>query len=373
LINIWSSIYEGGIFVANVYTRITISKDHIGSTNKSEDKLGGDISKFKMRIDCMRFEKFSVYKIQAMVLITLVLWLSKLITKLDCKRGDNMDIKKIGVLGAGTMGQGIAQISAEAGFSVVLVDIAQNVVDAAMKRTIKNWEKALEKGKITQDIKTLNLNRITTGTDMNLFSDCDIVIEAVLEEIGVKKTVFKKLDEICPEHTILATNTSALSITEIAASTKRNKTSLGMHFFNPVPAMKLVEIIPAADTSEEVVEIVMDLCKKIGKEPVRAKDTPGFLVNRILTPYMVEAMIVYGEGLASAADIDQAMKLGAGMPMGPLQLADMVGLDVCLKVGEYFLNEFGDSKYRPALALKQKVRAGHLGMKTGKGFYDYSK
>ena len=146
-----------------------------------------------------------------------------------------------------------------------------------------------------------------------------------------------------------------------------------MHFFNPVPMMKLVEVIPAADTTEEVVEIVMELCKKLGKDPVRAKDTPGFLVNRLLTPYMAEAMIAYQEGLASAADIDKAMKLGAGMPMGPLYLADMVGLDVCLKVGEYFLKEFGDSKYRPSLALKQKVRAGHLGMKTGKGFYDHSK
>ncbi len=284
-----------------------------------------------------------------------------------------MDIKKIGVLGAGTMGQGIAQISAEAGFSVVLVDLAQNIVDGAVKRTVKTWDKAVEKGKITEDVKNQNLQRITAGTDMNLFSDCDIVIEAVLEEIEIKTTVFKKLDEICPEHTILATNTSAISITEIAAFTKRSKASLGMHFFNPVPMMKLVEVIPAADTKEEVVEIVLELCKKLGKDPVRAKDTPGFLVNRILTPYMAEAMIAYQEGLASAADIDKAMKLGAGMPMGPLYLADMVGLDVCLKVGEYFLKEFGDSKYRPSLALKQKVRAGHLWMKTGKGFYDHSK
>ncbi|MEA4926278.1 MAG: 3-hydroxyacyl-CoA dehydrogenase NAD-binding domain-containing protein [Syntrophomonadaceae bacterium] len=284
-----------------------------------------------------------------------------------------MNIKKIGVLGAGTMGQGIVQISAEAGFTVVMVDIAQNIVDGAMKRTTKTWDKAIEKGKITEEAKKQNLQRITAGTDMKLFSDCDVVIEAVFEEIGIKTSAFKQLDAICPAHTILATNTSALSITEIAASTKRSKTSLGMHFFNPVPAMKLVEVIPAAETSEEVVETIMDLCKKIGKDPVRAKDTPGFLVNRILTPYMAEAMIAYQEGLASAADIDKAMKYGAGMPMGPLALADMVGLDVCLHVGEYFLNEFGDSKYRPALALKQKVRAGHLGIKTGKGFYDYSK
>ncbi len=284
-----------------------------------------------------------------------------------------MAINKIGVLGAGTMGQGIVQISAEAGFTVVLVDIAQNIVDAAMKRIDKTWQKAVEKGKITEDSKTQNLQKITAGTDMNMLKDCDVVIEAVLEEIDIKKAVFKQLDEICSAEAILATNTSALSITEIAASTKRSSKVLGMHFFNPVPAMKLVEVIPAADTTEEAVEIIMDLCKKIGKEPVKAKETPGFIVNRLLTPYMAEAMIAYQEGIASAEDIDKAMKYGAGMPMGPLALADMVGLDVCLKVGEYFLKEFGDSKYRPALALKQKVRAGHLGMKTGKGFYDYTK
>lgn len=282
-----------------------------------------------------------------------------------------MAINKIGVLGAGTMGLGIAQISAEAGFSVVMVDIAANIVDGAIKRIDKTWQKAVEKGKLTEDQKAKNLKNISTGTDLKLFSDCDVVIEAVLEEIGIKTSVFKQLDEICRADAILATNTSALSITEIAAATKRSSKVLGMHFFNPVPMMKLVEVIPATDTTEDVVEIVMDLCKKIGKEPVRAKETPGFIVNRLLTPYMAEAMIAYQEGIASAADIDKAMKLGAGMPMGPLALADMVGLDVCLKVGEYFLKEFGDSKYRPSLALKQLVRAGHLGMKTGKGFYDY--
>lgn len=283
-----------------------------------------------------------------------------------------MAINKIGVLGAGTMGQGIAQISAEAGFSVVLVDIAQNMVEGALKRIDKIWQKAVEKGKITEDIKAQNLQKIIAGTDMNLFSDCDVVIEAVLEVMDVKQAVLKQLDEICGADTILATNTSALSITEMAAATKRSSRILGMHFFNPVPAMKLVEVIPAADTSEEVVEVIIDLCKKIGKEPVRAKETPGFIVNRLLTPYMCEAMMAYQEGIASAEDIDKAMRYGAGMPMGPLALADMVGLDICLKVGEYFLKEFGDSKYRPSLALKQKVRAGHLGIKTGKGFYDYT-
>jgi len=189
--------------------------------------------------------------------------------------------------------------------------------------------------------------------------------------MDLKKKVFKELDEILPPDAILASNTSALSITEIAAATSRPDKMVGMHFFNPVPAMKLVEVIPGAMTSDAVVDATADLAAKIGKEPVKAKESPGFIVNRILIPYMNEAAIAFQEGIAPAAEIDKAMKLGAGMPMGPLALADLVGIDVVLMVCEYFWAEFGDSKYRPSLAFKQKVRAGHLGMKTGKGFYDY--
>lgn len=282
-----------------------------------------------------------------------------------------MNISKIGVLGAGTMGAGIAQVSVEAGFNVILVDIVPPVIEKATKSMNKSWSKAVEKGKKTAEDIAKYSALLTTGTNIKDFQDCDIVIEAIIENMDLKKKVFKELDEILPPDAILASNTSALSITEIAAATSRPDKMVGMHFFNPVPAMKLVEVIPGAMTSDTVVDATMDLAVKISKEPVKAKESPGFIVNRILVPYMNEAAIAFQEGIASAAEIDKAMKLGAGMPMGPLALADLIGIDVVLMVCEYFWAEFGDSKYRPSLAFKQKVRAGHLGMKTGKGFYDY--
>ncbi|MDD3022913.1 MAG: 3-hydroxyacyl-CoA dehydrogenase NAD-binding domain-containing protein, partial [Syntrophomonadaceae bacterium] len=231
--------------------------------------------------------------------------------------------------------------------------------------------KALEKGKLGEEDKQKRTSLLETGVSINEFKDCDLVIEAIVEKIDIKKKVFQQLDDICPPHAILASNTSALSITEIAAATKRPDKVAGMHFFNPVPVMKLVEVIPGAETSQENVSLIMELCVKLGKEPVLAKEFPGFIVNRILVPYINEAAMAFQDGVASAAEIDKAMKLGANMPMGPLALCDLVGIDVLLMVCEYFYQEFGDSKYRPSLALKQKVRAGHLGVKTGKGFYDY--
>ena len=284
-----------------------------------------------------------------------------------------VEIKKIGVLGAGTMGAGIAQVSVEAGYSVVLIDVVPEIVEKAVKGLNKAWGKAVEKGKRTADDVSGFNALLTSSTDINDFKDVDIVIEAIIENIDIKKKVQKQLSEICKADAILATNTSALSITEIAAATNRPDRLLGMHFFNPVVMMKLVEVIPGAVTSDEAVQAVVEMSKKIGKEPVPVKESPGFIVNRILVPYMNEAAIVFQEGVASAAEIDKAMKLGAGMPMGPLALADMVGIDIVLAVCEFFVKEFADSKYRPSLAFRQKVRAGHLGMKTGKGFYDYSK
>ncbi|QGT98658.1 3-hydroxybutyryl-CoA dehydrogenase [Candidatus Syntrophocurvum alkaliphilum] len=283
-----------------------------------------------------------------------------------------MAINKIGVLGAGTMGAGIAQVCVEAGYTVVLVDIEQSMVDQGLKGIFKNWDKAVSKGKKTEEDVGKFKGLLTSATDNSNFKDCDIVIEAIIENIDIKKKVMKGLDELCKADTILATNTSALSITEIAASTNRPDKVVGMHFFNPVTAMKLVEVIPGAETSEAVVNTVVELSNNIRKEPVPVQESPGFIVNRVLIPYINEAAILYQEGAASAEEIDKAMKLGANMPMGPLALADLIGIDVCLMIMNYFWNEFGDSKYRPALSLKQKERAGHLGRKTGKGFFDYN-
>ncbi len=284
-----------------------------------------------------------------------------------------MEVKKVGVLGAGTMGAGIAQVSIEAGFPVVLVDIESAVLEKAVKGLDKVWQKAVDKGKLTEEGKQKWQALLTTSGELKEFADCDIVIEAIVENMDIKKKVFQQLDDICPQHTILASNTSALSITEIASSTKRADKIVGMHFFNPVPVMKLVEVIPGAETTDEATAAVMELCIQIKKEPVKAKEVPGFIVNRLLVPYLNEAAFAYQEGVASAEEIDKAMKLGANMPIGPLALCDMVGIDVLLSVCEYYWREFGDSKYRPSLALKSKCRAGHLGIKTGKGFYDYTK
>lgn len=284
-----------------------------------------------------------------------------------------MEITQVGVLGAGTMGAGIAQVFADAGLKVRLVDIDNNMLQAASEKIKKFWQKAVEKGKINEATKVAREDLLEYSGDMASFKDCDLVIEAIVEEIGIKQKVFQAMANICPAHTILATNTSALSITEIAAATQRADRILGMHFFNPVPVMKLVEVIPGLETSATTTQAVVELTRRIGKEPVIAQESPGFLVNRILNPLVNEAALVFQEGRASAEEIDKAMKLGAGLPMGPLALADLIGLDVVLNVTEYLFKEFGESKYRPALVLKQKVRAGHLGVKTGKGFYDYAK
>ena len=282
-----------------------------------------------------------------------------------------MAITKLGVLGAGTMGSGIAQAGLQGGLEVTLVDLEQNFIDRGLQNIIKNFDKSIAKGRMTENDKKDFLKNLKISTSKKDLKDCDFIIEAIIENVELKKQAFKELNDICKPETILATNTSGFSITEIAAVSGRPSKVVGTHFFNPVPVMKLVEVIPGIETSDETVTIAMEMAKIIGKTAVKAQNTPGFIVNRILVPYLNDAAFAYQEGVGSPTDIDEAMRLGANMPIGPLALCDMIGIDVLLMVIEYFYKEFGDPKFRPALILKEKVRAGHLGVKSGKGFYDY--
>lgn len=278
---------------------------------------------------------------------------------------------KIMVLGAGTMGAGIVQVAAQAGFDVVVRDIEQKFVDKGINGIAKKLDKNVSKGKMTAEEEDAVMARISGTLDLADAKDCDLVIEAALEIMDIKKSIFKELDSICKPECILASNTSALSITEIGAATGRADKVIGMHFFNPVPAMKLVEIIKGASTTQETYDAVKEIALKMGKSPVEINEAPGFVVNRLLIPMLNEAMYALMEGVANAADIDTSMKFGAGHPMGPLALADMIGLDICLAIMQTLHKEFGDDKYRPCPLLVKMVRAGKLGIKTGEGFFQY--
>lgn len=278
---------------------------------------------------------------------------------------------KVYVIGTGTMGAGVVQAFAQANVPVVMKSRTQASLDKAVGKISKSLAKLVEKGKIEQAYMDATMANISTTTNYADFADADLVIEAASEDMNLKKEVFAELAKICKPETIFATNTSSLSITEIAACTDRPAQFIGMHFFNPAPVMKLVEVIKGQMTSEETSNKIFELATAIGKTPVMVEEAPGFVVNRILIPMINEAVGIYAEGIASVEDIDSAMKLGANHPMGPLALGDLIGLDVCLAIMEVLYNEFADSKYRPHPLLKKMVRAGQLGRKSGKGFYQY--
>ena len=284
-----------------------------------------------------------------------------------------MEIQTLGMVGFGQMGTGIAQVSAQAGYKVLAYDIESGFLDKGLARITKNLDKAIEKGKISQDDKTKVLGQITTTTHLKDLADCDLVIEAVVENMPAKVEIFKKLDDIVKKEAIFASNTSSLSITDMSAATSRPNQFMGLHFFNPVHIMKLVEVVKTISTSDDVFARGKEFAESVGKTAVTCGDRPGFVVNRLLVPYLLDAVRILEDGTASREDIDNGMKLGCGHPMGPLTLIDFIGLDTILYIGDIMFDEFKDSHFASPPLLRRMVNLGYLGKKSGKGFYDYTK